>query len=100
MGGGGRGGRGKKTLIGSRGGSFPVCFCGAGLSKKALAELDLLANKQRICSHREPRLGQYRPPAERGTEGGGAGGNGRGRKEGLKEGVEKKPKRRRANELI
>lgn len=47
---------------------FPVGFCGAGLSKKALAELDLLANKQRSCSHREPRPGQYRPPTERGRE--------------------------------
>lgn len=35
------------------GGRFPFCFCGAGLCKKAQAELDLLADKQRICSHRE-----------------------------------------------
>lgn len=51
------------------GGSFPVGFCGAGLSKKAPAELDLLANKQRSCSHREPGPGQYRPPTERGRGG-------------------------------
>ena len=54
---------GKKTLIG-RGGSFPVGFCGTGLSKKAPAELDLLANKQRSRSHRESRPGQCRPPTK------------------------------------
>lgn len=43
-------------LVGWSGGaSFPVSFCGAGLSEKAPAELDLLANKQRSCSHRAPR---------------------------------------------
>lgn len=74
---GGAGGRGgKKNFHQQRGGSFPIGFCGAGLSKRASAEL---ANKQRSCSHRDPGGGQYRPPTERGEERGGGGREGGGR---------------------
>lgn len=57
----------RKTLT-SR--SFPIGFCGAGLSKKTSAES---ANKQRSCSHRDtggdnadPRLRGGRKGGERG----------------------------------
>lgn len=55
------------------GGSFPFCFCGAGPSKRALVELDLLADKQRICSHREARTPTMWTPW--GGPGGGGGGS-------------------------
>lgn len=51
---------------GRGGGRFPFCFCGAGLCKKAQDELDLLADKQRICSHRESRSRDNVDPRPRG----------------------------------
>lgn len=63
---------------GTRGGRFPFCFCGAGLCKKAQDELDLLADKQRICSHRESRSRDNVDPRQRGEGGGGERGAGGG----------------------